>query len=134
MAEAYLIEFQKIGNSQEGFLNIAAIGKEIPFDVKRIFWTSDTPENITRGRHAHFMTEMVLVAVNGQVDVSTENSLGLKHSFLLSSPYIGLYIPKMCWHEMKYSGNAVQLVMTSTQYDEADYIRDKNEFNKLILK
>lgn len=132
MKEAHLIEFKKTGNKDDGYLNIGSIADVIPFVVKRIFWTSDTPENITRGRHAHYNTEMILVAVNGKVNVYTQNSFGLEKSFQLSEPNIGLFIPKLCWHEMQYSIDAVQLVMTSTLYTESDYIRDRDIFNKLI--
>lgn len=123
-----LIEIPKIGNSAEGYISVAECNGELPFEVKRFFWTYYTPESIIRGRHAHFNTELILIAVAGIIEVTTENSQGEKMSFILNHPNQGLYIPPDNWHTMKYSHNAVQLVLASTLYDENDYIRDYNQF------
>lgn len=131
MNQAELIHFNKIGKPSEGYLSVAELQDVIPFDVKRIFWTYFTPEDIIRGRHAHIETEMVLIAVAGKIEVNTEMPDGTRQNFILEKPDQGVYMPKMCWHTMKYSHNAVQLVLVSTPYVESDYIRDYEEFNKL---
>ncbi len=127
-----LIEFNKIGSLELGFLSIAE-GKTIPFEVKRLFWTYQTPEEIVRGRHAHFNTEMILLAMSGRIIVNTEMPDGSKDSFILDRPNIGVYLPKLCWHTMLYQHNAVQLVIASSNYNESDYIRSYDDFLKLRL-
>ena len=81
-----------------------------------------------RGRHAHHETEMILVAAAGRIVVNTEMPDGSLDVFTLDRPNMGVFIPKMCWHTMQYSHSAVQLVLASTKYDEADYVRDYAEF------
>jgi len=125
----YLIQFPKIGSPELGYISVAEVQKNIPFDIKRTFWTYYTPHHISRGRHAHYLTQQVLIAVNGIIKVTTETN-GKQEEFLLDNPHIGVYIPPNSWHTMEYSHNAVQLVFASTLYEEADYIRDYKEFLK----
>jgi dTDP-4-dehydrorhamnose 3,5-epimerase-like enzyme len=131
MVEPYLINFDGIGASNLGFLSVAESNKNIPFDIKRLFWSYFTPQNITRGRHAHYETQMVIVAVHGRIRVTTELLNGEKAEFHLESPDVGLFIPTLCWHIMQYSHDAVQLVMTSTAYTSTDYIREYDTFKSL---
>lgn len=126
-----IIDFGKIGISREGYLSVTESNKNIPFEVKRVFWSYYTPDSITRGRHAHHETEMILIAVAGRIIVTTEMPGQHPELTVLETPSQGLYIPKLCWHTMQYSHNAVQLVLASTLYDEADYIREYDQF-KLI--
>jgi hypothetical protein len=128
----YLINFSKIGSEEFGFLSIAESNKQVPFDIKRIFWTYTTPEEIVRGRHAHYDTEMILIAMSGRIIVNTEMPNGEINVFILEKPNVGLFLPKLCWHTMHYYNNPVQLVITSSLYNESDYIRSYEEFKKLI--
>lgn len=130
-ANPYEITFQKVGNPTEGYISIAEMAQRIPFEVKRTFWTYYTPEQIVRGRHAHFHTEQVLIAVAGRILLNTELPDGTLSSFVLEHPDKGIYLPPNCWHTMQYSHNAVQLVFASTLYDETDYIRDYSVFKTL---
>jgi RimJ/RimL family protein N-acetyltransferase len=123
------INFKRIGKPSEGYLSIGEQNAEIPFEVKRIFWTYYTPEEVVRGRHAHFNTEMVLVSVSGKTIVHTEMIDGTLNEYILDKPDIAVYLPKMCWHTMQFSHNAVLLVITSTKYSENDYIRSYETFN-----
>ncbi|GIV29693.1 MAG: hypothetical protein KatS3mg028_0759 [Bacteroidia bacterium] len=129
----YLIEFPKIGNSVVGYISVAESLKNVPFEVKRIFWTYFTPEELTRGHHAHYKTEQIIFAVAGRILVHTELPNGEKNIFTLDKPHIGLYLPPHCWHHMEYSHTAVQLVMASEWYDEADYIRDYQKYKEVYL-
>lgn len=133
-ASPYIIEFQKIGKENIGYLSIASFEDELPFQIKRIFWTYGTPSNVSRGRHAHYETEMILIALNGEINVKSTDRNGLETEFLLRNPNQGLIIPKLCWHEMFYSIDAVQLVMSSTLYDEKDYIRSLDLFKEITKK
>lgn len=126
-AVPYLIQFSSIGKSDIGYISIAE-KESLPFVPKRIYWTYFTPEDVKRGSHSHHNLEQVLVAVAGRILVTTEMSNGDKREFVLESPKIGLYIPKMCWRTMQYSHNAVQMCIASEEYDEKDYIRNYEDF------
>jgi hypothetical protein len=130
MNQLKIIEFLKIGELATGYISVAELQESIPFDVKRIFWTYFTPESVVRGRHAHYETEMVIVAVAGRI-VATVELDGKLDSYILDSPTRGLYLPSKAWHTLQYSHNAVQLVLSSTPYDEKDYIRDYETFLKI---
>lgn len=131
MKVPYLIEFPKVGASDIGFISIAEYPEQIPFDIKRVFWTYYTPESVLRGRHAHHFTEQVLVAVAGRIIVTAEQADGTVELFRLEDPYVGLYIPPNVWHTMQYSHSAVQLVLASSTYDEQDYIRQHDQFRQI---
>jgi mannose-6-phosphate isomerase-like protein (cupin superfamily) len=128
-ADPYLISFPKLGDSSIGYISVAdAQQTDVPFEVKRLFWTYYTPESIVRGRHAHYQTEQVLVAVSGRIIVITELPSGQIQTFRLEDPHVGVYVPPHAWHTMQYSHSAVQLVLASQPYKEADYIRKYEEF------
>lgn len=125
----YLIQFKSIGQSDIGYISIAE-KETLPFVPQRVYWTYYTPEDVKRGFHSHYNLEQVLVAVAGRIIVTTEMKSGEKQEFILDSPKVGLYIPKMCWRMMQYSHNAVQMCIASEVFDEKDYIRDYQEFLK----
>ena len=131
MNDPHLIQFPKLGNSEIGYISVAEQHKLLPFEAKRIFWTYYTPESIVRGRHAHYATEQVLVAVAGRITVTTELADGTIQTFRLEDPHVGLYVPPHAWHTMQYSHSAVQLVFASAPYDEADYIRHYEDFRRI---
>lgn len=133
MQKPHYIEFPKIGESSIGYISIAQYDKQIPFEIKRVFWAYFTPESIVRGRHAHFKTEQILIAVTGRIVVNTEMPDGELSTFILDKPNIGVYIPPAAWHTMQYSHTAIQIVFASTEYDEKDYIRNYDDF-KLLNK
>lgn len=129
MNEPYFIDFPKIGNSVLGYISIAE-KENLPFEVKRVYWTYFTPHNVNRGGHAHYKLEQILVAVAGSITINVELSNGKKNEYILDNPYTGLYIPKMTWRTMQYSHNAVQMCIASIVYEEEDYIRDYEIFLK----
>ena len=126
-----IIQLQKIGRVEEGYLSIASVDSEIPFPVLRSFITHSTPPDVIRGRHAHYDTEMILVCITGNINVAIEEINGTKTTYSLTSSDQGLYIPKMCWHAMEYKEDSIQLVYCSTLYKEDDYIRDYKVFEEL---
>ena len=131
MTEPYLIQFPKLGGPEIGYISVTQQQQLVPFEVQRIFWTYYTPESIVRGRHAHHRTEQVLVAAAGRIIVTTEHADGRIEIFRLEDPNVGLYVPPHVWHTMQYSHSAVQLVLASMPYDEADYIRSYDEFKRV---
>jgi mannose-6-phosphate isomerase-like protein (cupin superfamily) len=130
-AAPYLITFPKVGSSEIGYISIAEISDLLPFEIKRTFWTYFTPESVVRGRHAHYKTEQILVAVSGRIIVNLLSAIGDEKVFVLDRPDIGLYIPPNVWHTMQYNHFAVQMVFTSTIYNESDYIRDFELFKNV---
>lgn len=126
-----LLHFPSNGAPSEGYLTVATGNTGIPFAIRRAFWTYFTPNNVTRGRHAHYETEMVIIAVHGRIRLSTELLSGELSEFVLEQPEQGLYLPPLCWHVMAYSHDAVQLVLASTEYNPADYIRSYPEFREI---
>ena len=131
MEKPHLITFPKLGEPAIGYISVGEASNTIPFTVARTFWTYFTPESIVRGRHAHHVTEQILVAVAGRIIVTTEMPDGEIQSFILDSPHVGVYVPPNAWHTMQYSHTAVQLVFASTPYDEQDYIRKYEEFRRV---
>lgn len=124
----HLIQFPSIGDTSLGYLSVGEGLGAIPFPIARVYWTYYTPQNVQRGGHANIGKELVLVAVAGTITITTEMRDGSRDSFVLDHPATGLYIPKLCWHSMKYSHSAVQMVIASNHYSEADYIRDYSTF------
>ena len=130
--EPYLIELKSIGDSSEGYLTVAEGEEYVPFDIKRVFWSYYTPQMITRGRHAHYLLEQVIVAVSGKIIVTNENTNGKTTVHVLEDPNIGLYIPPMHWHVIQFSHNAVMMSLASTKYNPEDYISDYEAFRKML--
>lgn len=127
----HIINFSKIGSSTLGYITVAEGAKNIPFEIKRVYWTYFTPNEVQRGGHAHKNLQQVIFAVSGSIEFSTEDTQGNKEVFILDSPEKGLYVPKQIWRDIKFSHNAVLLCIASEHYIEKDYIRDYKEFLKL---
>ena len=73
------------------------------------------------------------MVLSGSVDVVVFDGKEEK-KFSLNRSYYGLYIPNGLWRHMEhFATNTLALVVSSTSFDEKDYIRDKNEFLKQKL-
>lgn len=131
MDNVKIIEFPTIGSSALGFISVAEQNINIPFEIKRVYWTYFTPNDVQRGGHAHKKLEQVIFAVSGTIEFNVENVNGAKQKFVLDNPCKGLYIPKMMWRDIKFSHSAVLLCIASEIFDEKDYIRDYNEYLSL---
>lgn len=133
MDKPHLIQFPKKGAIDLGYISVAE-KDNLPFEIKRVYWTYYAPHEVIRGHHAHKELRQLIFAVSGIIKFELENVSGEKLNFVLDSPEIGLYIPKLHWRKIQFSHNAVLLCMASEPYDESDYIRDYNDFtayNKL---
>ena len=123
--------FQRHGDDR-GMLVALEEGKEIPFDVKRVYYMYDTVEGIRRGFHAHKCLEQILICVHGSCKILLDNGKE-KEIVSLDTPYEGLYVSNDLWRELyDFSPDAVLMVLASELYDEADYIRDYDEFLKYV--
>jgi len=126
-----LIKFQSHGD-ERGSLVAIEHGKEIPFDVKRIYYLYNTKLDVARGFHAHKQLKQILIAVNGSCTIILDDGEQRK-SVELNNPDEGLFIDSFVWREMhNFSKDCTLLVLANSHYDESDYIRDYNEFKKEI--
>jgi dTDP-4-dehydrorhamnose 3,5-epimerase-like enzyme len=110
--------------------NLSFIEQEnhIPFKIERTYWIYDVPGGEKRGGHAYKENEELIVALSGSFDVIVDDGKE-KKTFSLNRSYYGLYVPKGTWREMQnFSTNSLALILSSTKYDESDYIRDYDEF------
>jgi len=128
-----IIDFGKIVTDDKGALSVAE-NKNLPFEVKRVFWAYDLPNLVTRGYHAHRVTTQILIALKGIVIVNLEDAHGNAFEFVLNEASKGLIIPPNYWHTMYYKNDVIQLVLASHKYDETDYLRDHEEFINYWIK
>ena len=127
----YILEFDKIGSSSLGYISIAEKTRNMPFEIKRAYWTYFTPNEVIRGQHAHKELCQVIIAVAGNIKFTLEDINGKKTDFVLSNPSQGLFIPPYHWRTIEFSHNAVLLCLASEEYTELDYIRDYEKFKLL---
>ena len=123
-----LIELSTIGSPQLGYISVVEANNHSPFDIKRVYWTYFTPNEVQRGGHAHKNLEQIIFAVSGTIEFKTEDAAGNKQEFVLNKPHVGLYFPKLVWREIRFSHNAVLLCLASEIFLEEDYIRVYDEF------
>lgn len=125
--------FQQHGD-ERGMLVALEEYKDIPFEVKRVYYMYDTKLDVHRGFHAHKCLKQILVCICGACKVLLDNGKE-KKVISLEKPYEGLYIPNDMWREMyDFSPGAVLLVLASDYYNEQDYIRDYDEFKRFIAQ
>ena len=128
-----IIELPKFLDAR-GNLSFAEQNNHIPFEIKRTYWIYDVPSGMWRDGHAFRQQKELLVALSGSFDVIVHDG-EVELTYHLSRPQIGLYIPCMTWRCIKeFSTNSVALVLSSTHYDEDDYIIDFEEFKSLKNK
>ena len=125
--DAKIIDLPKV-NDPRGNLSIIQEFQHIPFKIKRTYWIYDVPGGEKRGGHAYKENQEFIVALSGSFDVVLDDGNERK-VFSLNRSYYGLYVPKGLWREMEnFSTNSLALVLSSTNYDADDYIRDYEEF------
>ena len=106
--------------------------KDIPFEIKRVYYMYDTGKGVTRGQHAHKSLEQILICIHGSCKLMLDNGKE-KKIVSLEKPYEGLYISNNIWREMyDFSSDAVLMVLASDVYKEEDYIRNYDEFLKFV--
>ena len=127
-----VIELPKIHNRAGNITPIEGI-KNIPFNVKRVFYLYDIPGGEDRGAHAHKKCHQFIIAASGSFDVMLDDSVN-KKTVNLNRSYYGLHIPPGIWAaEQSFSSGSVCLVLASALYDAKDYVRDYNKFIKLKI-
>ncbi len=126
-----IIDFE-IKGDERGSLVALEGNKNIPFDIKRVYYIFATQKAVRRGFHAHKNLKQILICVSGSckilLDDGKENT-----EILLNKPNQGLLIKSMIWREMfDFSPDCVLMVLADGYYDEQDYIRNYQEFLRLV--
>lgn len=115
-----------------GQVNFAEVGKGLPFAPKRLFWLHHIAPGQWRGRHGHRQTELLLVALHGGCRVELDDGR-TRQQVCLDDPTRALYVGTWVWHELLgFAPQTAVLVMASTLYDEAEYLRDYETFKREV--
>ena len=125
--KAAIIQLPKIVDKR-GNLSVIESLQHIPFKIRRTYLIFDVPGGGKRGGHAYIDQFEFIVSLSGSFDVHTDNGIN-KKTFSLNRSYYGLLVPSMVWRSIdNFSTNALCLVVSSTKFDESDYIRDYDKF------
>ncbi|ARN76523.1 dTDP-6-deoxy-3,4-keto-hexulose isomerase [Nonlabens spongiae] len=127
-SKPHIIDLKSIGSPDLGYISVAQYQDNMPFEIKRVYWTYYTPNQVTRGHHAHKELHQCIFAVSGKIEFELINQQGKKTIFILDSPEKGLYIPPLHWRTINFSHSAVLLCLASEVYLKEDYIRDFDSF------
>ena len=128
--EATIINLPKILDPR-GNLSFLESNNHVPFQIKRSYWIYDVPGGEIRGGHAFIKQQELIIALSGSLDIIVSDGNEEK-KFSLNRSYYGLYVPSGLWRHMEnFSTNTLALVVSSTSFNENDYIRDFDEFKKV---
>ena len=127
VSKVYEVELDIKGDDRGSLIAVESL-KEVPFEIKRIYYIFGTKTDVARGFHAHKKLKQLLICVSGSVNIKCEYQDKIEtHS--LNSPSQGLYMEGLVWREMfDFSPDAVLLVLASDFYNESDYIRSYDDF------
>jgi dTDP-4-dehydrorhamnose 3,5-epimerase-like enzyme len=127
------LSFNENGDERGKLVVVEGI-RDVPFEIKRIFYIFDSDTDVIRGQHANRKTEFVLINVCGSSKVKVFDGKNQK-TFILDRPHTGIYLPKMIWKDMyDFSNDSILLVLASEHYDQREYIRDFDEFLREVAE
>lgn len=128
-----IVNFQRHGDKR-GMLVALETNKEVPFDIKRVYYMYDTVPGVRRGYHAHKKLQQILICTSGSCKIHLDDGKDTAE-VVLDKPYEGLLVTNNMWREMyDFSPDAVLMVLASELYDESDYIRDYHQFIEFVNK
>lgn len=131
LSEIRLIDLPKIEDPR-GNLSFIEEENHVPFKIARAYWIYDVPGGEVRGGHAFMEQQELIVALSGSFDVVVDDGIE-KQKFSLNRSYFGLFVPAGLWRQMEnFSTNSVALVLSSTSFQEQDYIRNYDEYIKTV--
>ena len=112
----------------QGNISVVENNKDVPFEVKRVYYLYDVPGGESRGAHAHKELFQLIIAASGSFSVTLDDG-EVKRTFLLNRPYQGLLVVPGIWRTLDdFSSGSVCMVLASHTYDKDDYIRDYDVF------
>ncbi len=133
VANVVEVKFPTLGDERGRLVVQEALSERVPFEIRRSFFIFDTTPGTIRGNHAHHKNRQMLICVSGACTIKCEMPDGTKKVSRLDWPDKGLLIEGMVWHTMEeFSKDAVLLVLASEHYDESDYVRNYDEFLKIV--
>lgn len=122
-----LLTFNELGDERGGLISLEQ-NKNIPFEIKRVYYIFGTQQDVARGFHAHKELQQVAICLKGSCCFLMDDGRN-KAEVILDKSNMGILIDVMQWHEMyDFSDDCLLLVLASDYYDEADYIRNYNDF------
>jgi len=128
---AKLLDLPKIIDKR-GSLSFFESDNQIPFKIKRTYWIYDVPGGEVRGGHAYRESVEFIVALSGSFDVITDDG-SEELSYHLNRSYYGVFVPNLLWRKMEnFSTNSLALVVSSTDFNNGDYIREYSEYLQLV--
>lgn len=117
-----------IVHAQQGNTTVYENGRNVPFNVKRIYYLYDVPGGEIRGGHAHYELEQLIVAASGSFDVILDDG-NFRKRVILNRPNLALHVKPGLWRELdNFSSGSICMVLASEKYDEKDYIRNYDEY------
>ena len=133
LKDVKFIRFNQLGDDR-GKLVVIEGEQEVPFIIQRVFYIYGSDQDVVRGEHANLETEFVLINVCGSSKVRVDDGTNEK-IYVLDQPHEGIYLPRMVWKDMyDFSVDSILLVLASEHYDGKEYIRDYDEYLKIMFK
>ncbi|MCM1045881.1 MAG: FdtA/QdtA family cupin domain-containing protein [Candidatus Gastranaerophilales bacterium] len=128
-----ILDFPDLGD-ERGNLVVVEGGVAVPFAIQRIFYIYGSDSEVVRGCHANLRSEFVMINVSGTSKVKVDN--GHEQRVIeLNRPRMGLYLKSNVWKEMyDFSEDSVLLVLSNEHYDPQEYIRDYDEYLRMVRK
>ena len=125
------IDFAPRGDERGSLVALEA-GKDVPFDIRRVYYIFGTREGVSRGFHAHRRLSQLLIATSGSCRIVIDDG-ATRHTVILDRPDRGLLLSGLIWREMHdFSSDCVLMVLADQYYDTSDYIRDYAEFANAV--
>lgn len=102
--------------------------RNVPFDIRRVYYLFATRNGVHRGQHAHRHLNQLAVALHGSVTFLLDDGSG-PVEVVLDDPSQGLLLGRMVWRDLYgFSDDCVLMVLADQPYDPGDYITDYDEF------
>lgn len=127
VGECRAIDAHRAHSSAESRLTVFENGRQVPFAVNRVFLiNADQPT--MRGNHAHRRCSQAMVCLSGSCEITVDDGRN-RRPIMLSGPDRGVLVPAGIWADQHYKERGtILMVLCDLPYDEADYIRDYDEF------
>lgn len=132
-ASCSLVDLTVHGDTR-GSLIALEQGTGLPFAIQRVYYIYGTARNTARGFHAHHQLQQLAICVAGSCTMIVDDGVQ-RVEVPLDRPDRGLHIGSPIWREMTdFSDDCVLLVLASAPYEDADYIRDYDEFRRVAAE